>query len=241
MKESAIGRAATSLVLGLGLITFAAICPRLAFADWSPHVTVATDSVHRGLSETSGKASLSLGLDWAGEQWFGGGRLSNSQLPRPVNPTASQGQGMALYGGYSWSLNHAWSAQWLVSHYQFIGSDAYRDIDGYSELTMSLAGERLGIELTLAPDAWGEAGLTHFTTISWQQPLDRVAVDVALGYADADASLTWNYHYAELGVSYSHQQWSLDARLHALDDVRVNRQGWSESRLRLALSLSHYW
>ncbi|MFK7955466.1 MAG: hypothetical protein AB8B96_05165 [Lysobacterales bacterium] len=245
-----IYRAAWVMVRRIVLIVLAALPHQLALAQWTPHLTLASDSIHRGLSETSGKASLAMGIDWADEQWFAGARLGNSQLPTTVNPTLSKGQSLAVYGGFSWAMNHNWSARWLVSHYEFIGPEAYRAIDGYSELSLGLDGEHIGLELTLAPNAWGGAGLTRYAAINWQQPLsgdwagitmDRIAVDVALGHADANASLTWDYYYAELGLSYSHKKWALDARVHALDDSRVNRLGWSEPRRRVALSLTYLW
>ena len=245
---------ATALIGAFGPIMLAVSYPSSATGEWSPHVTLASDLVHRGLSETSGKAALSLGLDWTGGRWFAGGRLANAQLPGPVNPTSDQGQSLALYGGSSWAINQLWSTQWLVSHYEFFGPTTHQALDGYSELSLSLAGERFSVELILAPDAWGESGLTHYAAINWQQPLsdilggtladvplDRFDVDLALGYADAGASLHWVYHYAELGISYSYEHWALDARLHALDDRRVNRRGWSAPRSRLAISLSYFW
>ncbi len=213
-------------------------------AEWSPHVTLASDAVSRGLSETAGKPSVVLGLDWSGERWFAGGRLANSRLPSPVNPTLDSGMSLGAYAGYSWPVTTDWSLTGVLARYEFVGSTGYRAIDGYSELAISLGDEQWHIEMALADDAWGQSGLTRYTSVSWQQPwpsAEQVTVDVTAGYANANRSLTWEYPYLELGASYSQQQWSIDARAHFIDDVRVNRSGWSQPRSRLVMSFSYFW
>ena len=131
-------------------------------ASWSGVVTVATDSVHRGLSETAGEPSLAIGFDRAGQRWFAGGRLSNSRLPLPVNPDNDSGQSLAIYGGYRWSISDLWSAKWLLTRYEFTG--AQHRVDGYNELALNLGNDQFNMELAIAPDAWGGDGLTRYAT-----------------------------------------------------------------------------
>ncbi len=223
------------------LVVSASILFAEARADWTSHITLATDSVHRGLSETSGDTSLAVGVDWAGERWFAGARLSNSQQPLPVNPENRSGQTVAAYAGYSWPIGSTWAAQWLVTRYEFTGDQS--SVDGYPELAFNLSREQVGVEVVIAHDAWGQPGTTRYAAIHWQQPLtrwsDHLSVDVALGYANAERSLTWEYYYLELGASYHRWQWFLDARVHLLDDDRVNRRGWSDPKSRFVLSLGY--
>ncbi|MGN8139190.1 TorF family putative porin, partial [Paraburkholderia sp. 22099] len=116
-------------------VTFAVLSLPAAAAsdDWQFEAGVTTNKVTRGMDIGNRQPSVSAGANWyPGNGFFAGASAASLRSARrPTN-----GAEVVVNGGYGWRLAGDWSAQAMLSHYQFLqGSQSSRF--NYDELVLT--------------------------------------------------------------------------------------------------------
>ncbi|MCX7946461.1 MAG: TorF family putative porin [Hydrogenophilus sp.] len=101
-------------------LTALLVTPALAFAN-SPltaNVTLASEYIYRGISQTNEKPALQAGLDWAGSDgWYVGLWGSNISWLADLAPGSSSSVEIDLYGGKKWTIGSTTLDLGLLQYY----------------------------------------------------------------------------------------------------------------------------
>jgi hypothetical protein len=183
------------------------VCTPLAHAaGWEGSLTVASDKVQRGFSESDGRTVWLFDI---GHAWDTGWSLAAGG-GGPVYPNRGGDGELSLTLSKAWQLDDDWLAQAAASRYEVLGEPrarAYR----YKEVQLSLAWRgRATLSLAASPDTSRfAAGSGLRTGRVWSLDLglrqrlwDRVAVDVGAGYVDQRGLQSAGYAYGSVGVSW---------------------------------------
>ncbi len=175
----------------------------LGLENFSAQLTLTTDYVFRGVSQTREDPAIQGGIDFEhGSGLFVG--IWGSNVDFPTNQDRRQGRDLELdyYLGYAFDLAADWSAYATVVRYDYPGSDGAFEYD-YNELNLAVQFR----ELASAGVAWTDDALGFGRqAIAWElsgrYPLPRDLDLVAgAGYYDLDELFGRGYSYWNLGLS----------------------------------------
>lgn len=174
--------------------------------DWGGSVTLASDKVQRGISQSNGRAALLVDLNrrtdtgWAfglGLAWPGYG--SRNDLGE-----------ITLALTRAWQLDAAWAVQLGASHYAYVGDSRGRAYD-YDEFSASVGWNgQVFASLAWSPDTSGPSAAGGWRTdqaaaveLTLHRPLiGRLALDAGIGYRDLRAIRGAAYGYGSVGLSW---------------------------------------
>lgn len=218
-------------------------CSGAAFSsgpwEWSGHLTLTSDYVNRGVSQTSEEAAIQGSISVASPHLFAGLWASSSEYPlRPLAPRLSRDWEVVYYGGYRRTIAQRLTAEVQLSHYTFPGADLPRSqdyteyalrLDYRNRITMiaSYTAELLDLD---ASAFWLEVTGRHALPGAW-------LLSASLGFSEIDQFSSENFRFANLGVSRAWGRFSLDVRAHATDGAGKRRFG-NNAGERLVVSLS---
>ena len=152
---------------------FSAHSLMLMAAEESPHsvsanVTLATDYVFRGVSQTNGDPAIQGGFDYNHAKGFYAGLwASNLEFNENAGlaPSASDNEAtieLDLYAGYSGSIGKNHSYDIGVIYYGYPGSESnlnYDFFEAYGGVDFGLGSKTtLGVKLSYSPEFFGESG-----------------------------------------------------------------------------------
>lgn len=104
-----------------------------AFANWSSTVTLASDYVFNGVSQTQNDPALQASLDYVASQgWYAGAWTSN------VDYGETAEQELDFYAGHWLQLDDNWSMDYGIAYYTYIGSSEASELN-YPEVWTKLA------------------------------------------------------------------------------------------------------
>ncbi|QIB65269.1 TorF family putative porin [Kineobactrum salinum] len=189
-----------------------------AQAEVSANVTLATDYVFRGISQTDERGAVQGGFDWAGETGLYAGIWASN-----IDFGGDASTEMDYYGGFAGE-----TAGGLGYDIGFI----YYDYEGESDLdyveyafALSYAGFSAGINYS---DEFGDGGpeYTYFSLGYGFELTEAITVDLNLGFTDTDQDDFWEEgedSYVDYGVTFGYSAFELDFALALvgtdLDDV----------------------
>lgn len=199
-----------------------------AHADdsFSGMVSVGTDYVFRGVSQTYGGATLQGALNYRHPSgWFAGVWASNVD-PYPFGSNFAETN---VYVGKGWSLSPRWTANATYTRYQYVLDHRRKPYD-YGELALSLAFEdRLTATISYQPDG------TRYSTLGYVRNRPSFAYELAgrwpvvkglslvagAGYYDLTHQYGVGYWSGNFGASYTIGRYEIDVvRFHADTTVR---------------------
>jgi uncharacterized protein (TIGR02001 family) len=241
-----MGRTLLVRVLG-GLVLQIAVAPP-AFsqaADWGGSVSVATDYVYRGISQTRGQSALQGGL-----QVTTAGGWSASIWGSTVDFTSGAGDDyeIDLQLARTWTLSPDWAGRLGLTHYAY-PEGASLDYD-YDELTGSLSYQgRVTASVSWSPNSsrWGDGHYVHDREafayeLTLLQPLGMYwSVYAGAGYYDLDDLFGTGYAYWNAGLAFTWAKVQVDVMHVGSDDTAKELFGYEAGGDRWTAALSWHF
>ncbi|MGB5690407.1 MAG: TorF family putative porin [Woeseiaceae bacterium] len=164
----------------------------------SASVTIATEYVFRGISQTLGNPALQASLDLQFDNGFYAYAWgSNVDFYPASEPDDGARLEINIAAGYATQLNDRWSIDVSLVHYLFPSTHGEIDYD-YSELISTLCfDDRLSATLGYSNSVDGTDTESWFSELGYEFALPRdVAFGVAYGYYDLSNAYGSGYGYA---------------------------------------------
>ncbi len=225
--------------IGLLSVTWLLASAPLGAHELHGYVTLASDYVFRGVSQSNADATVQAGLDFLHPSGVFAG-LFAARTEFPDSPFGSNPGGVELdaYLGFSRAAGQHWSWDVAALHYDF--PDASGFDYSYNELAANLHFRdilRLGATVSNDAAATGASGWT--AEIGWRHALGRrFQASGTLGHYDFKQVDWQDYRYWDLGVSAVVGAFTFDVRYFdtsgAVEPVASPRR----ARSRVVVSVS---
>ncbi|WP_446831950.1 TorF family putative porin [Candidatus Foliamicus sp.] len=183
----------------------------------SANVTLTSDYVFRGYTQTSEDLAVQGGLDWEGESGWSIGVWGSNLDFGPGDDASLE---LDIYGGYSWQVNNtSYGAGLIYYAYPGAGSESdYGFIEAYASLGHDFEAASLSAALHFTPDNFGGTGNGWYVTGGLARALsDAWSVDANVGFSQVTPEFGEDYLDWNLGLSYSFSALALDLRYHDTD------------------------
>ena len=224
------------LLLATVLVAFA-VSNQAGAQEESPlsaNLTVTTDYVFRGYTQTGEDPAVQGGLDWAGSGgWYVGTWASNIDFGSGDDASVE----VDIYGGYAWEANGV-SYDVGVLYYAYPGAESssgYDFVEAYAGLGYDLDAVSLSGAVHFTPDNFGETGTGWYLTGGLSGALsDAVSVDANVGFSQVTEDFGEDYLDWNVGLSYAFSSVALDLRYHDTDLPEC--AGSCDARVVLSLS-----
>lgn len=166
-------------------------------------VTVASDYVFRGISQTMGRPALQASVDLEHDNGFYAyAWATNVDFFPDAEPDDGARTEINLAAGYVIDIGDRWSVDTSIVRYIFPGTRTDVNYD-YNDLISTLRfDDRFGVTVAYAKDVDGTATDSFFSEVSagFELPLS-VAMDVAYGYYDLSAAYGTSYDFVKTSLS----------------------------------------
>jgi len=182
--------------------------------EFSGYLTLTTDYVWRGVTQSDGDPAAQLG----GEVSFRSGiyaGLWGSTIDIDNGGGRQRDFELNYYVGFSHDLSRRWIVGLNVVAYNYPGQEGPIDYN-YEEVGVSLNfDDRAWLEYAYSPDYWGLDIESHnVEVISEWAAGKHLVVGAAAGYFDFGGFLDDSYAYWDLGVTWPRNRFSVDLRYH---------------------------
>lgn len=208
-------------IIGLAMLASAATVGA-ANAETTASVSLTTDYVFRGITQSDGGAAIQGSFDWSNDQFYAGVWGSSVNFGATA-PTETASMELDLYVGWTPTTG---PINWDVSLVGYFYPNGDDEITGGGEMDYFegiVGGEievapqlTLGGQVAYSPEFFGETGdAVYYEINSTYAFSDAFAISGAYGNQDVDAAGdydTWN-----IGGAYATHGFTLDLRYHDTD------------------------
>ena len=202
-------------------------------------VTLASDYMLRGFSQSKGKPALQGGVAWTSESgWIAGAWGSTVDFVEDGVPSDGAHVELDLYVGRSWSLSERLALDATLIRYAYPGTVPGVSYD-YNELILAFhVGDRVSATMIYSNDAFGTAHPALLYEIAAQYPLPHgLELSGRLGHYDLDQAFGSSYAYYGVGLAKNFGNVTLEWRYEGAD--RDGRRLWGDDAdPRMVLQLS---
>ena len=223
-------------MLGVAVVTAAPFAA--SAAEISGNVTMATDYVFRGVSQTSEKGAIQGGFDVDfGNGFYAGTWASNVDFGSEVTTE------MDFYGGYAFDAAEGVGVDLGVVHFIYPGDEAALN---YTELVASVSVSDFSFGLVYSPDYFGDSNneATVLNVDYSKSIAEAVSIDLHVGMTttDEDGSVDDDDGYFDYmaGINYDVADVTLTLAYFGndIDDSSVLGDAVTDDRLVLSISKS---
>lgn len=193
----------STIVLGLGMVLGAPAMADQGGVDVSGGVTLASDYLFRGVSQTLGDPAVQVSLDAELESGlYGFLWASNVDFVPDDEPDDGARYEINAALGFATDLSEHWSIDALLARYVFPGTVDAVDYD-YNELLLTLGfAERVSATVGYSDEVFGEDAAGWFYGLSGDLDLPAdFSLSARAGYYDLDAAYGASYAYSVIAVS----------------------------------------
>ena len=186
-------------------------------ADFSGYVTLTTDYVKRGVTQSNGNPALHIGAEFDFDNglflgaWTSTVNIGNS-------PLRQRDLEVNYYAGYVFEISSAWRLSATAVAYDYPGQSGNVDY-GYEEY--SLGGnfdDRVWLEFAFSPDLYNTGLSTINIDLFAAWPVNNIwAIGGGAGYYDTSNLTGSAYQYWQLGITASLSWADIDFRFHDTD------------------------
>lgn len=166
-------------------------------------VTVASDYVFRGVSQTMGRPALQGSVEFEHDNGlYGYAWGTNVDFYPDAETDDGARKEINLAAGYVKDIGNRWSIDTLIVRYVFPGTRTDVDYD-YNELISTLRfDDRLGVTVAYAQDVDGTTADSWFSKVdtSFELP-SSIALDLAYGYYDLSSVYGSGYGFVTAALS----------------------------------------
>ncbi len=184
-----------------------------AHADITSSVSVVSDYLIHGVTQTANQSAVQGSLDWSGGDFNAGTFVSNYG--------AKDGSELDLYAGYTYEISEDYSVGLSVANYAYTKSPGLDT----TEYSLDLSVPYLDFNIDHVPgDSYGDETASTIFTVSTSLTVDEksgLALNIAYGstsYADEDKTL--NYAYTDYKIGLARTVESLDFEIFYIDTDR---------------------
>ncbi len=205
-----------------------------SYAQWSGDITLASDYLFNGVSQTQEKAALQAGVTWSAESGFyAGGWASN------VDYDDLASFEFDAYLGYGLVIDEGNSLDFGISQYSYFGS-SNSSTANYAEAYLKYHLLQSSFSFWYAWDYFG-TGASHYIIMASHNFIltDRLSLLVSVDKSTSLDSNKWqwqanddDYIHGQITASYSYKKLSFSLGLHSTD---LDNYGDT----KLLLSISH--
>ena len=205
-------------------------------ADFSGYLTLTTDYVWRGVTQSEGDPAAHLG----GEVSFASGvyaGLWGSTVDINNGGNRQRDAEVNYYLGYSFELDGSWALGTTVVVYTYPGQKGSINYN-YEEYAVSVNyDDRVWLEYAYSPGYYGFDIDSHNVELISEWPAgERLVVSGGAGYFDFSSPLDDAYAYWNLGVTWPVSRFSVDLRYHDTSGPVLLVSTANRADARLALS-----
>ncbi len=193
------------------------VCPKSSAADFSGYVTLATDYVKRGVTQSDSDPALQIGADFNfGDGFFLG--VWGSTIDISNGPSVQRDIELNYYAGYAFDVSDSWQFSTGVVDYQFPGQTGNFDYD-YREFSFGANfKDRIWLDLAYSPDLYNSGNSTMNFELYAEWPVSSIwAIGGGAGYYDTSNLTGGAYQYWQLGITGSFKWVDVDLRIHDTD------------------------
>ena len=198
----------------LGTALLVSLSGQATAADLSGYLSVTTDYVWRGVTQSDGDPAAQLGADLSldGGFYFG---IWGSTVDIANGPTRQRDTQVNYYAGYIADLGSRWSLGANVVAYTYPGTQG--DVDyNYREYVLSANyDDRLWIEYAYSDDLYDSGQESHNYDIYFEYPIAEAwMIGGGGGYFDVSALAGSGFANWQVGVTRSAGRIDVDLRYH---------------------------
>lgn len=189
-----------------------AVAAQSSAHNFSATVTLTTDYVYRGLSQTASDPAIQGGFDYTHRSgFFAGIWASNVDFETRLPREEPRDLEIDYYVGYTRELGADWSAQATLIRYTYPGSDASFHYN-YNELLVDATFRGLvTVGVGYTNDVFGSEASALTYELTGRYPVaDRVDLHAGVGLFDLDDLLGEDFLFWNLGVSVFVGQFTFD-------------------------------
>ena len=208
--------------------------------NFSAVVTLTSDYVFRGISQSRGNSAIQGGFDFDhGSGIFAGVWASSVQLYSTAAGRSARALELDYYLGYRFELGEDWGGHVVATRYTYPGSEPASHYD-YGEIDLSLGfKDTLAASFSYSDDVYGlgKEG-SAYELIARLPILDSLETSVGVGHHDLDAPFGNGYFYWHVGLAGFLGSFTLSASYIDTDSNAAAIWGRERSAGRLAVSVS---
>ncbi|MCR4469783.1 MULTISPECIES: TorF family putative porin [unclassified Burkholderia] len=218
--------------------------PRLALAaseDWQFEAGIASDKVTRGMDISYHQPSASFAGNWyPGNGFFAGASASTIRWGAPL----TTGVEFVANAGYGWRVSGDWTAQAMLSHYQFTRVPSAVRFN-YDELVLT-AGWRDSVfaSVALSPNTgFGPSPSARAISYDLVGRLPLVhgwTATAGIGYYDLHSVIGIGYVYGNVGLTWQFNAWQFDLSYIATNSEAKTTLGPGASNRWIADAIWHF-
>ncbi len=209
-------------------------------ADFSAYLTVTTDYVWRGVTQSDGDPAAQAGGDIAFDNGFFLG-VWGSTIDINNGADRQRDNELTYYAGYSHPTNGRWTFGATVVAYTYPEQTGAVDYD-YEELLLSANfDDRLWFEYAYSPDLYNSGETSHNLEVMTEWPTGKhLVLSAGAGYYDVSDLTGDGYAYWELGLTWPISRFDIDLRYHDTNRwVRiVSSADRADARVALSVRVS---
>lgn len=209
-------------------------------AEFSGYLTLTTDYVWRGVTQSDGDPAAQLG----GEVSFQSGvyaGLWGSTIDIDNGPDRQRDAEVIYYLGYGFDVSSHWTLGANAVVYTYPGQTGSIDYN-YEEYAVSVNyDDRVWLEYAYSPEYYGFDIESHNVEVITEWPAgEYLVVGAAVGYFDFSDFLDDSYAYWDLGVTWPINRFSIDLRYHDTSGpvLIVSTPDRSDERVVLSLRVA---
>jgi uncharacterized protein (TIGR02001 family) len=183
-------------------------------ADFGGYVTLTTDYVKRGVTQSDGDPALQLGVEMSFENGFFLGAWG-STVDISNGPATQRDLEVNYYAGYVLDASDSWRLSAGAVAYVYPGQTGNFDYD-YLEYTLgSSFDDRIWLQVAYSPDLYNSGKSTTNIELYGEWPINSVwAIGGGAGHYDTSNLTGSSYNYWQLGITASLNWAAIDLRVH---------------------------
>ena len=222
-----------------GSIALLVLCPVARAGELHGYLTLSSDYVFRGISQTDGDPTVQGGIDYAHESGLFAG-LFAAAVDFPDNPAGEdlRQAELDLYVGYGRAINGEWAWDAAVLHYDYPDSGSFDY--GYDEIAVNFHyRDMLRIGAAVSDNAISGQESGWIAEIELRRHLGkRARLSGTLGHYTLQRSNWSDYFYWDLGVSTTVGPMTFDLRYFDASSEVEGFAGTNRTEARAVVSVS---
>ena len=183
-------------------------------AEFSGYLTLTTDYVWRGVTQSDGDPAAQLGGEVSFRSGIYGG-VWGSTIDINNGPDRQRDTEVIYYLGYGLDVSRQWTLGLNAVIYTYPGQTGTIDYN-YEEYSVSINyDDRVWLEYAYSPEYYGFDLESHNLELVTESPVgEHLIAGAAVGYSDFGGFLDDSYAYWDLGVTWPINRFSIDLRYH---------------------------
>ena len=186
-------------------------------ADFGGYLTLTTDYVKRGVTQSDSNPALQLGAEVGFDNGLFLGVWS-STVDIDNGPARQRDLEVNYYAGYVFDISNSWQISVGAVAYDYPGQTGNVDYNYAEYLLGSNFKDRVWLEFAYSPDLYNTGLSSTNVDLFAEWPINSIwALGAGVGYYDTSNLTGSGYQYWQLGITASLSWADIDLRFHDTD------------------------